>query len=659
MGITVNGPNGIKINFPDGTDSDTINRVMTQAAGQQASATPVSGLESFGRGALQGVTFGFGDEIYAGAKGLGASLSGGTFRDTYNREVEDVRTANRAARQANPLAYIGGEVAGGLALPMGAVGTAARGAAQAGRAVSSIARAARGAKAGAAYGGLYGLGTATGGDGPIAQQAAQRVTQAIPSAVTGAAVGAVAPFAIDAGANLIKGVTNPLRAAMAPRATAEQKVGEALLRDFGDRESLGQILPTLDRKLQAARATKPGVMLADLGGQNTRDLLRSATNLPSTASSRLQKTLDRRQSYQWSRIERDVSQTLADGNEFGRVMDQITGQLKKTGSREFEAAYNVQMTPRAFGEVEAFLGQRGYMGRIAEKTAESVQGMTGVPLQQMRPYEIMHRVKMELDREIGRLKRGQADAKANWTLRDLVQLKQEFVGMLSKHNPQFRKALTVYGDEASLRTALERGADDFKTMSPGELGVVMRGMTKPEQSMFRMGAARSLFDQIEKSNVTRDRTESLFSSPEVQKKLRSLFPDSRQFNELRRRLVLEAKMADTRKAVQGNSTTSKQLAQGQEAGQPVRMVSAVSNAAVGRYAQVMDYIGRGIQAFHGMTPAVANDVIETMMSNGALGSQRQLERALQRASREPAFREQLVQRFVRGVTAGQASTQQQ
>ena len=38
--------------------------------------------------------------------------------------------------------------------------------------------------------------------------------------------------------------------------------------------------------------------------------------------------------------------------------------------------------------------------------------------------------KMELDREIGRLKRGQADAKANWTLRDLVELKRQFVGTL-------------------------------------------------------------------------------------------------------------------------------------------------------------------------------------------------------------------------------------
>ena len=31
MAITVNGPSGVTINFPDGTDPDTINRVMHEA----------------------------------------------------------------------------------------------------------------------------------------------------------------------------------------------------------------------------------------------------------------------------------------------------------------------------------------------------------------------------------------------------------------------------------------------------------------------------------------------------------------------------------------------------------------------------------------------------------------------------------------------------
>src|SRR6478735_12616962 len=41
MPITVNGPGGVSINFPDGTDPDTINRVMSEAVGGgQAQAAP-------------------------------------------------------------------------------------------------------------------------------------------------------------------------------------------------------------------------------------------------------------------------------------------------------------------------------------------------------------------------------------------------------------------------------------------------------------------------------------------------------------------------------------------------------------------------------------------------------------------------------------------
>ena len=36
MTITVNGPNGVTIRFPEGTDPDTINRVMAQAVGGKA-----------------------------------------------------------------------------------------------------------------------------------------------------------------------------------------------------------------------------------------------------------------------------------------------------------------------------------------------------------------------------------------------------------------------------------------------------------------------------------------------------------------------------------------------------------------------------------------------------------------------------------------------
>lgn len=75
-------------------------------------------LESAGRGALQGVSLGFGDEIYGGGKALFDALNEGDLSDLegrYRSERDAVRKANAAAEEANPTAYTGGNIAGSVA----------------------------------------------------------------------------------------------------------------------------------------------------------------------------------------------------------------------------------------------------------------------------------------------------------------------------------------------------------------------------------------------------------------------------------------------------------------------------------------------------------------------------------------------------------------
>jgi hypothetical protein len=65
-------------------------------------------LEALGRGALQGVTFGFGDEIQGALESI--------FTDkTYQRARDEARQANARAQQAHSGFYGGGEIAGGIA----------------------------------------------------------------------------------------------------------------------------------------------------------------------------------------------------------------------------------------------------------------------------------------------------------------------------------------------------------------------------------------------------------------------------------------------------------------------------------------------------------------------------------------------------------------
>lgn len=118
--------------------------------------------ESFGRGAAQGLTFDFGDEITGGIQALGQkflpeSLGGGGeqakqkgFLDLYRESRDAERQANDKAEAAHRGYYLGGNVAGGLAtIPlMPGAGT--------GKTLWQLTKA--GAKTGALVAGATGLG---------------------------------------------------------------------------------------------------------------------------------------------------------------------------------------------------------------------------------------------------------------------------------------------------------------------------------------------------------------------------------------------------------------------------------------------------------------------------------------------------------------------
>lgn len=122
--------------------------------------------EAFGRGALQGITLGFSDE-------LAGLVDAGFTAKTYAQGRDESRRANRDASKQNPFAYGAGEIAGSVAIPGLGVGGAAgklglRGA-------GAI------AAAGAVEGAVQGVGMADGG-----------VSESIRGALIGGLTGGVA-----------------------------------------------------------------------------------------------------------------------------------------------------------------------------------------------------------------------------------------------------------------------------------------------------------------------------------------------------------------------------------------------------------------------------------------------------------------------------------
>lgn len=643
----VTGPDGgtFEVTAPDdATEDQVMEYVRTQAGSAQSKREKTSALSAVVQGVGQGVTFGFSDEIEGAVRGgIDALSSDKSFTDAYDERVGEARERQKQAAEDQPVAYYGGEIGGAVALPGGLARLGIRGTARAANATLG-ARSAAAAREGAAYGAAFGAGHGEGVEG--------KAMGTVTGGVTGGVVGAALPSAVDAGSALWRGlVSRPVSTLANPERVGNQKLAEALLRDRipgAQPNNLPAALDSVNQRLAAARQSKPEMMLADMGGENTRNLLRSAANVPSTGAQRLNRTLDARQSNQWRRIERDMTRALGNPDEYATTVGDVITRRSQQASQDFEAAMNVDvpMTPGLNSVL-----QRPAMQTILRNVQASLAN-EGQAVGRETRMQALHRLKVELDNQIGQARRARAmgnDRTAGMDERTLTILKRDLLATIN--NPAYRRALDNFAGESALAGAAEDGFERALTMHVEEIAPMLRGMTAGEREMWRLGASRALAGRIRQGNVMRDRTENIFSSPDMQLRMRSIFPDGRSRREFQRALVQEARMADTRKAVQGNSTTAKQLAQGAEAGQDVAAVSAVANAATGRFEPLMKWLGRQANNFTGLTPASANAIIEAAMTQSGNQVPRALHDALNRAARIPEVRAMMVQRMLAGSNA--------
>lgn len=163
---------------------------------------PMGGFQDFTNatraGFDQGMTLGFGDEIYAGATAPIRALPGlfnGEGYDigkAYEAGLDTTRQTTRDQRALNPVASTVGEVAGAVMNPASRLFMPVKG----GSAAMNLLR---GAGGGAAVGGAYGVGSS---DGDLND----RARGGLIGAGTGAALGVVAPWLAKKGGDALEGV---------------------------------------------------------------------------------------------------------------------------------------------------------------------------------------------------------------------------------------------------------------------------------------------------------------------------------------------------------------------------------------------------------------------------------------------------------------------
>lgn len=534
MTMKVHGPNGVTVNFPDGTDNQTINRVMNEAmskaqsGGNDAEAIkakaatmsaddkqmyriknrdalaeylmnevqqpkpgetpeqteqrlaygsgkPLSAptkLQSFVGGAADTLSWGAGDEM---AAGIGTLMGNGNYEQNLARQRELRDTLS----QENPKTYVAGQVGGALA-PALVTGGTSSGSSLGGRMLI-------GSATGAGQGAGYGFNSA---DGDLSNRAWSAGTNAL----VGAGLGAGAPVLAKGIGATWNGIAGLIR-----NSGMEAKTQNVLL----DMMQKSGMKP--DQAWQRLNELGPEGMLADITPGMQAEAAGTAVANPNVLNLMAERLASRRTAG------RD---RLAQGldNVFGPAEDPFTvregTKVAKAGiSPAYEAALKAapelpQHAQEAFGD--SFMSQLAGMSESNRKVALSISNQIDDALGGGTPELAGHRVldlRHSLDAQIVHDPRQWGMlSPADRAQQSVLKTMRGYVDRLAKSIPGIAEADAEHAPLSRQQSAYDYGRRELlrggsNTISPAEATSRFQGMTPAERRMTEQGV-RTEIDRV-------------------------------------------------------------------------------------------------------------------------------------------------------------------
>lgn len=505
----------------------------------------------------------------------------------------------------DPIASTAGRVAGGIATAVGAARAGLSPMANLPARAGLGARVGAGMAEGATYGGLYGFGS---GEGSL-----DRVTDAAGGAVMGGAIGGAVPVVAQGVKAVTKPVTDAVKARVNPAGFASQKIAERLADS------------NMSASQAAARMDREGLSLADVGGNSTRSLLRTTTNIPGKAQDTVGSKLTLRQMGQGDRLKVAVSRTLADPDGYLAAKDEIAETAKRVAAPLFREA---EKTPIHFSEtLEGILSTPA--GRDALRRAETLAANEQVPFKQLfvniaddgsttfkrvpdqRAWQYIKQAMDDMvDAETDSLTK-----KVSNPGRIINNLKNRLLAELDAQNPVYAQARKAWGGQQSLDKALEFGRNAM-SQSPESVRRGLASMGPAEKEAARAGAAEWVRNAIDQRNFTQNAILKFFSNRQQVKNLRALFDNDAQFKTFRQTIFAEAKKRATYEAVKGNSSTARQLADMADTGGLREGAEFVGNAVRnGPISATLQWVGSRLRMLGGLTPEVAENIAQRLTTS--------------------------------------------
>ena len=573
-----------------------------------------------GFGLADTLGFGFADELGSGIGSVIEKVGGDTrpMGEIYTDILTRGRAKDKAAQEAFPLDYLGGQAVGAVAtLPIG--GGAVKGAQGLWQGVKA------GAKTGAALGGFYGFGSGEGG-------LTQRIESAGKSGLAGGVVGAGLPV-LGRGA---QAVYQGIRPAFEPTARyATRKIVQAA-------ERAGTTIPKAMQEVNRLGKSNPDVVLADVLGKSGQRLTRAIVNKGGAGAEQMTTTLGNRQKGQGERIISKVQQGLGDPEAYYGNLDKALTALKTNAKPIYDVAYEKPIDYARFGtDLDAAFSRipRRIQGQVVSAANDLMQ-MEGVQSRQIMAriaddgsvtFERLPDVRQwdYIKRGIDKIIEGQEGQAASGGMsqfgRVLSQVKNDLLGTLDRAVPEFKMARKVYSDDLSVKNALEQGRKAID-IDPELIAKNMRDLDTAAREMYRAGFARAIGDQVGRVRYGNDAINRIWNTPSQQKRLKAVFGSKKEFERFADFASGEQKMAATWNAASGNSTSAQQLNDMLDAGNPVLDMAA--QAATGGVRQALvQAVMRWGRTIGGLTEARADEIAKLLMSKGITPD---LQKAIQR-----------------------------
>lgn len=533
------------------------------------------------RGVAQGATLNFYDELRGlmEAGGLDpkdpaslVSLLQGAYKywsgdpeaaQRYDAATSREREAQKAAEEQQPVASFAGNAIGAIALPVGGALQAA----------TLPGRIARGAAVGAGAGAAYGAGEGSGLE--------DRASRAAVGGALGAGVGAVAPPIVEGviqGARALgRPVASALRGATDPETEAARRVMGALQRDAA--ADVGAVSRLTPQEFVASAQQGGPARVMDLGGDTTRALARSAANTSPEGRGVLNRAINDRFESQGSRIVDWLNNTFHFPNAQAqqRAIDQVERRVNSVGYRRaYQAGDREIFSP----ELERLLGSPAVGDAMAAAVAKGKDRAIAQGFGAFNPAVTIENGMVRFNpkpngtpaypniqfwdytyRELRDASQAAYRAGRNGEGEALSNLARTMRAELDRLVPEYGQARGAALQFFQAENALEAGQNFVRqNLGNREARVALARMSPQERQLFQDGFVSRFIETIEATGDRRSVLNSIANSAAAREKLNIALGPQRAA-ELEAMLRVEGIMDLARGAVQGNSTTARQLAE--------------------------------------------------------------------------------------------------